>query len=146
MQRLSQCFTDYRKPELIEHSVKELLLQRIYGLALGYEDLNDHDQLRHDPLLAIAVGMQKGRFYHGYYRHYCYFPLYIFSGDHLLCARLRQSDIDGAAGVVEELDRIVKHIRLRWPKVKIWIRGDSGFCREKLMSWCESNKCRYVLV
>lgn len=226
VQRLSQCFTDYRNPELIEHSVKELLLQRVYGLALGYEDLNDHDQLRHDPLLATAVGkqdptgndrsadrdkgkalagkstlnrleltpkdaiqgpkkiladhaamddllvdlfldsynrapkriwldadatddlihgMQEGRFYHGYYRHYCYLPLYIFSGEHLLCARLRQSDIDGAAGVVEELDRIVKRIRVRWPKVKIWIRGDSGFCRDELMNWCESNKCRYVL-
>ena len=225
VQRLSQCFTDYRHPELIEHSVTELLLQRIYGLALGYEDLNDHDQLRHDPLLATAVGkqdptgngrsgrdkgkalagkstlnrleltpedsiqghkkimadhaamddllvdlfldsyrrapkriwldadatddlihgMQEGRFYHAYYHHYCYLPLYIFSGDHLLCARLRQSDIDAAAGVVEELDRIVKRIRLRWPKVKICIRGDSGFCRDELMNWCESNRCRYVL-
>ncbi len=226
VQRLSQCFTDYRNPELIEHSVKELLLQRIYGLALGYEDLNDHDQLRHDPLLAVAVGkqdptgndrsadrdkgkalagkstlnrleltpadaiqgpkkiladhdamddllvdlfldsygrrpkriwldvdatddqihgMQEGRFYHGYYRHYCYLPLYIFAGDHLLCARLRQSDIDGAAGAVDELDRIVKRIRRRWPKVKIYIRGDSGFCRDELMNWCERDKHRYVL-
>lgn len=224
--RLTRCFTDYRKPEWIEHSVEELLRQRIYGLALGYEDLNDHDQLRHDPLLATVVGkkdpsgadrsarrdqgkslagkstlnrleltpqnkteghkkiiadhaamddllvdiftesyrrapkriwldvdatddlihgMQEGRFYHGYYRHYCYLPLYIFSGDHLLCARLRQSDIDGAQGVVEELDRIVARIRLRWPKVKVWVRGDSGFCREELMTWCEGNKCRYVL-
>jgi len=225
VQRLTQCFTDFRKPEFVEHSVEELLRQRIYGLALGYEDLNDHDQLRHDPLLATAVGkkdpggadrfaerdqgkalagkstlnrleltpesikghkkiiadhaamdellvdiftqsyqrapkhiwldvdatddlihgMQEGRFYHGYYRHYCYLPLYIFSGDHLLCARLRKSDIDGAQGVVDELDRIVKRIRLRWPNVKITVRGDSGFCREEVMNWCEGNKCRYVL-
>lgn len=224
--RLTQCFNDYRKPEWIEHSVEELLRQRIYGLALGYEDLNDHDELRHDPLLATVVGkkdpsgadrsaerdhgkalagkstlnrleltpenetkgpkkitanhaamddllvdiftesyrraptriwldvdatddlihgMQEGRFYHGYYHHYCYLPLYIFSGDHLLCARLRSSDIDAAKGVVEELDRIVKRIRQRWPKVKIWVRGDSGFCREELMNWCEDNHHRYVL-
>ena len=93
----------------------------------------------------LIHGMQEGRFYHGYYRHYCYLPLYIFSGDHLLCSRLRQSDIDGAQGVVDELDRIVKRIRRRWPKVKIWIRGDSGFCRDELMTWCERNKCRYLL-
>ncbi len=227
VKRLAQrCFTDYRKPEWIEHGVEELLRQRIYGLALGYEDLNDHDQLRHDPLLATIVGkqdpsgadrfmardqgkalagkstlnrleltpenetkgdkkiiadhaamddllvdifteshrrapksiwldvdatddlihgMQEGRFYHGYYHHYCYLPLYIFSGDHLLCARLRSSDIDGAEGVVEELDRIVKRIRICWPKVQVMIRGDSGFCREELMTWCEGNKCRYVV-
>lgn len=223
--RFADCFTDYRDADLIEHSVKELLCQRIYSLALGYEDLNDHDQLRHDPLLATAVGksdpsgharkherdfgkalagkstlnrleltpdtmqghkkivadqqamddllvdafveayakppkriwldvdatddlihgMQEGRFFHGYYGHYCYLPLYIFAGDHLLCARLRPSDIDAAQGVVEELDRIVKRLRQRWPKVEVCVRGDSGFCREELMVWCEDNRCKFLL-
>ena len=226
--QLSRCFTDYRDEDLIEHSVEQLLRQRIYGLALGYEDLNDHDQLRHDPLLATLVGKQDptgqdrsrkrdrgkalagkstlnrleltprrasqdsrykkivasggqieelfvnvflqlhpqppnrivldldatddpihgdqlGKFFHGYYKSYCYLPLYIFCGDHLLCAKLRPADIDGAAGSVKQLDRIVKQIRIKWPKVQIVIRGDSGFCRERIMAWCEANGVDYVL-
>jgi hypothetical protein len=222
------CFTDFRTRERIEHSVEELVAQRVIGLALGYEDLNDHDELRHDPLLATVVGKvdptgkerarardrgkalagsntlnrleltppdadgssrykkivldesaldrlfvrhfisahrrapqevvldvdatddplhghQEGRFFHGYYRHYCYLPLYIFCGEHLLCARLRRSDIDGAAGTVEELEPIVQQLRAAWPKVKITVRGDSGFCRESIMSWCEQNAVDYVL-
>ena len=226
--QFAACFRDHRKAERIEHGVKELVAQRVYGLALGYEDLNDHDELRRDPLLAVLVekpdprgekrvrerdqgkalagkstlnrleltgaevsaqerykkigldfaavdrllvevflqahgeppkqiildldstddplhGNQEGRFFHGYYGNYCYLPLYIFSGEHLLCARLRTANIDGAAGSVEELERIVAQIRAAWPEVRIIVRGDSGFCREELMVWCEQNQVDYVL-
>ena len=228
LDRLAGCFSDYRNPKAIEHSVPALVAQRVYGLALGYEDLNDHDVLRKDSVLALLVGKQdltgdgrvresdrgnplaasstlnrlelstpedapsdrykkiaadpaaldrllvdlfvesypkapreiwldldatddplhghqEGRFFHGYYRCYCYLPLYIFCGEHLLCARLRPSNQDGAAGSVEELARIVAQIRSRWPKTRIVIRGDSGFCREAIMAWCEANDIRYVL-
>ena len=90
-------------------------------------------------------GQQEGRFFHGYYGHYCYLPLYIFSGKHLLCARLRPSNIDGAAGSVEELERIVGRIRQSWPEVSIIIRADSGFCREALLRWCEAHQVDYVV-
>lgn len=222
------CFTDHRDADLIEHTVEELVAQRVYALALGYEDLNDHDDLRNDPLLAVLVGKkdptgkdrlrdrdkgkalagkstlnrleltpvgaskksrykkitidrhavdeffteafldsyseapseiildldatddplhghQAGRFFHGYYKNYCYLPLYIFCGEHLLCARLRPSDIDASAGAVKELDRIVSRIRMRWPQTRIIIRADSGFCREPIMLWCELNDVDYVL-
>jgi Transposase DDE domain group 1 len=212
--RFSQCFLDGRDPELIEHSVEQMLAQRIYGLALGYEDLNDHEQLRHDPLLRVLAGKvepgqealagkstlnrlelgngtpdrykkitfwrdaiddllvdlfleahteppeqivldidttdfaihgeQEGRFYHGYYDHYCYLPLYVFAGEHVLCARLRSSNIDPSAGSRKEIERIVKRIRAMWPEVKIVLRGDAGFCREELMAWCETNSVDYV--
>jgi len=228
IERFAACFTDHRDRDLIEHSVEELIAQRIYALALGYEDLNDHDQLRNDPLLAVLVGKddptgqdrirsrdkgkalagkstlnrleltpvganknsrykkitvnhpsvddlfievflesynrppsiiildldatddplyghQLGRFFHGYYNNYCYLPLYIFCGEHLLCARLRPSDIDASAGSVKELGRIVSQIRSKWPYVQIIIRGDSGFCREHIMAWCEDNSVDYVL-
>ena len=229
IEQFSKCFTDYRNPVLTEHSVKELIAQRVYALALGYEDLNDHDELRTDPTLAVLVGKddpegkhrlrerdrgmalagkstlnrlelgkpgtvpskgsykkiiinpervdkffvdvflqaykipprqivldldatddplhgnQEGRFFHGYYKSYCYLPLYIFSGEHLLCARLRPSNIDASAGSVEELKRIVSRIRKRWPNVHIIIRGDSGFCREEIMAWCEEHNVDYVL-
>lgn len=224
--RFAACFQDYRDPRWTEFTVEELVSQRVYALALGYEDLNDHDQLRADPALAVVVGKQdvkgeerrfepdrgkalagkstlnrleltrpgvvdpykkigrndaaidrllvahfleshpkaphqiildvdatddplhgnqEGRFYHGYYGHYCYLPLYIFCEEFLLCARLRKSDIDGSAGTVEELERIVSQIREKWPKVKIILRGDSGFCRESILSWCESKGVDYVL-
>ena len=229
LRQFSECFVDHRDPDLIEHTVEELAAQRIYALALGYEDLNDHEQLRADPLLATLVGKadptgqdrlrspdrghplagkstlnrlelspagataesrykkipvsasqveglfvdlflqshatrpppriildvdatdnplhghQLGRFFHGDYGHYCYLPLYVFCGEHLLCARLRPSDIDGAAGSVKILSRIIAQIRERWPEVSILIRGDSGFCREPLMAWCESNQVDYLL-
>ncbi len=228
IEQFAACFTDHRETKRIEHTVKELVAQRVYALALGYEDLNDHDQLREDALLAILaekddptgegrvrerdrgkalagkstlnrleltkavlekkerykkVGMdqeavdrmlvevflqahaqppaeivldldatddpvhgnQEGRFFHGHYGHYCYLPLYIFCGEHLLGARLRPSNIDASAGCVEELERIVAQIRVAWPQVKITIRGDSGFCREELMSWCEAHQVDYVL-
>lgn len=213
----ARCFRDLRDPLRVEHSVAELVTQRVFGLALGYEDLVDHDALRRDPLLAVAVGRadaerplagkstlnrleltrgdatvaaryqkividqaavdcllvdvflkahdtppqqivldldatddplhghQEGRFFHGYYNCYCYLPLYIFCGEHLLCARLRTSDIDGAAGSVDELTRIVAQIRARWPLVAITIRADSGFCRDELLVWCEENGIDYVL-
>jgi hypothetical protein len=226
--RVAAQFTDHRAPELIEHSVGALVSQRIIGLALGYEDLNDHDRLRFDPLLAVAAGKgdptgeqrrreqdrgkalassstlnrleltpahadsgarykkivadqdgldralvehfiqshaqapaeiwldldatddplhghQEGRFFHGYYGHYCYLPLYITCGEHVLCARLRQSNIDAADGSVEELTRIVAQLRAAWPKVRIIIRGDSGFCREEIMAWCEAEGIDFVL-
>ena len=225
--QFAACFTDHRDPDLIEHTVEELIAQRIYALALGYEDLNDHDELRNDPLLAVLVGKkdpagkerirkrdrgkplagkstlnrleltpvrankhsrykkitanrhaiddfftkvflqsydrppstivldldatddpvhghQLGRFFHGYYKNYCFLPLYIFCGDHLLCARLRPADIDASAGSVKELRRIVSKIRNKWPDVQIIIRGDSGFCREHIMFWCETNSVDYV--
>jgi len=228
IRQFAACFTDHRNPDLIEHTVVELIGQRVYGLALGYEDLNDHDELRHDPMLAVLVGKedptgdtrvcrrdrgkalagkstlnrleltparanaksrykkitvdreavnaffvdvflqsfrrppsrivldldatddpvhghQLGRFFHGYYKNYCYLPLYIFCGEHLLCARLRPSDIDASTGSVKELDRIVYAIRAAWPAVRIVIRGDSGFCREPIMRWCEENKVDFVL-
>ena len=210
--RLAGCFTDGRSPLLITHPLSEMLGQRIYGLALGYEDLNDHEQLRADPLLGVLSGKRKleeplagkstlnrlelvgrtgryhkigysaesidrlltdlyieshavppaqvvldldatdiplyghqpERFFHGYYDSYCYLPLYIFSGDQLLCARLRPANQDAAAGSVEEVSRIVTQLRQRWPEVKIVLRADSGFCREQLMGWCENNHVDYV--
>jgi hypothetical protein len=209
VRQFAGCFTDHRDPDLIEHTVVELIAQRVYGLALGYEDLNDHDELRHDPLLATLVGKadpsgqdrlrqrdqgkalagkstlnrleltpvgadrdsrykkitahsrqivldldatdnplygdQLGRFFHGYYRTYCYLPLYIFCGEHLLCAKLRPADRDASAGSVKQLERIVSRIRRQWPKVRVMIRGDSGFCREPIMTWCERNGVDYLL-
>ena len=216
LRRVAGCFTDYRQPERIEHRLEEMLAQRIYGLALGYEDLNDHEQLRQDPLLGVLVGKrdlqeplagkstlnrleltpagspaaerynkisysaeafdtllvdlfleahphaprevvldldatdtplhgrQEARFFHGYYGHYCYLPLYVFCGDHLLCARLRPSNIDASAGSLEEVQRIVRQIRVRWPQTRIILRADSGFCREELLAWCENNDVVYV--
>jgi len=206
LKRVASCFIDRRSPLLIEHRLSEMLSQRIYGLALGYEDLNDHEQLRHDPLMALLAGRRKfeeplaskstlnrlelpggskrhhkidympekidallcdlfveshaeapaqivldldatdiplyghqpERFFHGYYDSYCYLPLYIFAGDQLLCARLRASNIDGAAGALDEVKRIVAQLRAKWPSVRIVPRGDSGFCREELMAWCEA--------
>lgn len=225
--RLAACFTDYRQPNQIEHQVGELVAQRIYGLALGYEDLNDHDQLRADPLIAALIGKaepkgtdrrreqdqgkagagkstlnrleltpadadaqarykkivyhgeamdrllvdlfleaqdtpparvvldldatddpvhgnQEGRFFHGYYREYCYLPLYIICGEFVLCARLRSSNIDASAGALEEVERIVAQIRAQWPQVEIVLRGDGGFSRDALMSWCEDHGVHYV--
>jgi hypothetical protein len=217
LKRVAGCFTDARNPERVEHGLGEMLAQRNYGLALGYEDLNDHEELRRDPLLAVVAGkremdeplagkstlnrleltptgsplteryhkityaaealdallvdifleahgeppeeivldldatdtplhgQQEARFFHGYYNHYCYLPLYIFSGDHLLCARLRPSNQDASAGSLPEVKRIVVLIRARWPEVQIILRADSGFCREELMAWCENNGVEYVL-
>ncbi|MGH9344686.1 MAG: IS1380 family transposase, partial [Terriglobia bacterium] len=227
VRQLAGCFSDYRKPEQVEHTVAELIAQRLYGLALGYEDLNDHDRLRHDPMLGVLAGKrdpqgrdrrrerdrgkatagkctlnrleltpadadararykkivmqedavdellvklflqahreapeqivldldatddpvhgaQQGRFFHGYYGHYCYLPLYIFCGEFVLCARLRPSNIDASAGSLEEIQRIVGQIRRHWPGVPIVLRADSGFCRDPLMNWCEEHAVDYV--
>jgi hypothetical protein len=210
--RLGGCFSDGRQPLLVKHRLPEMLAQRIYGLTLGYEDLNDHEQLRNDPLLALLSGKrdleeplagkstlnrlelvgrsgryhkigysaesldrllgdlyleshstppaeivldldatdiplyghQPERFFHGYYDSYCYLPLYIFADDQLLCARLRAANQDAAAGAVEEVSRIVSQVRERWPRTRIVLRADSGFCREELMGWCETNRVDYV--
>src|SRR5436309_5906600 len=216
LRRVVRCFRDARDPQRIEHELSEMLAQRIYGLALGYEDLNDHEQLRQHPLLGVLAGKrdlgeplagkstlnrleltpvgspyaerynkisysaealdallvdlfleahprapreivldldatdtplhgrQEARFFHGYYGHYCYLPLYVFCGDHLLCARLRPSNIDASAGSLQEVQRIVRQIRARWPKTSIVLRADSGFCREELLAWCENNGVDYV--
>jgi len=211
---LADCFIDHRNPLLVEYSVRDLVAQRLYALALGYEDVNDHDDLRRDPVLAVALdrgsdqvagkstinrlevsaargaiesryhrivhdprkienlfvdlflrhhkkapesivldldatdiplhGEQEQRFFHGYYDGYCYLPLYIFCGEHVLCAKLRPADCDGASGALEEVQRIVAHIRSRWPKVAIVLRADSGFCRDNIMTWCEANGVDYL--
>ncbi len=228
IEKFAACFNDFRNPDLIEHELTELIGQRVYGLALGYEDLNDHDELRKDPLLATLAGkadptgqnrererdrgkplagkstlnrleltpaeadkksrykkividpaavdgflldvfieaqretpkrlildfdatddplhgQQEDRFFHGYYREYCYLPLYAFCDGFPLCAKLRPSNIDAPKGTVEELQRIVPRLREAWPEVEIVVRGDSGFCRDEIMTWCEENKVDYVL-
>src|SRR5580700_10476706 len=211
--RLAECFLDGRNQKLVEHTIQEMLAQRIYGLALGYEDINDHEQLRKDPVFGILAGRedlneplagkstlnrmelgagtndrykkitywkeavdellvkvfieahrsapteivldvdttdlplhgkQEGRFFHGYYDNYCYLPLYVFCGEHVLCARLREANHDAAFGCLAEIRRIVAQIRAAWPEVRIVLRGDSGFCRNELMSWCENNGVDFV--
>ena len=215
--RFAPCFSDRRSAELIEHTVATMIGQRVFGIALGYEDVVDHDTLRHDPIMAVLAGKltarrqncapvagkstlnrlelgkaeptsyhkighdplaiegvfvdlfleaqrrappqiildldatddplhghQEGRFFHGYYDCYCYLPLYIFCGRHLLAAKLRRSNIDASAGAVAEVARIVAQIRSRWPRVRILLRADSGFAREALMCWCELNRIDYL--
>src|ERR1019366_2295906 len=160
---LAECFLDRRNPVLVTHPVAEMVAQRVYALALGYEDLNDHEQLRQDPLLVAVFlesfetppeeivldldttdvelnGKQEGRFFHGYYDEYCYLPLYIFVGEHLLCVRLREADRDAADGCLAEVQRIVEQIRARWSRVHIILRADSGFCRDELMDWAEQQE------
>ncbi len=218
VRRFASCFVDARDPALIEHRLETLIGQRVFGLALSYEDLNDHDQLRHDPVLATLAGKleasrsdcaalagkstlnrleqslrggvgryhkighdvgaiealfvalfldahakapaeiildlaatddplhghQEGRVFHGYYDSYCYLPLYIFCGRHLLAAKQRPANIDAAHGAREEIARIVGQIRARWPRIRIVLRADSDFCRDDLMSWCEANRVDYV--
>ena len=217
IERFARCFNDRRSQEQVEHTVATLVGQRIFGIALGYEDLVDHDELRHDPIMAVLAGKlaarrkncapvagkstlnrlelgkkeptpyhkighdpqaieaafvdlfidahqhppaqiildldatddplhgdQEGRFFHGYYDCYCYLPLYIFCGRHLLAAKLRRANIDASAGAVEEVARIVTQIRVRWPRVRILLRADAGFARDALMTWCELNGVDYL--
>jgi hypothetical protein len=227
LEQFARCFTDHRDPDRLEHTLLELLKQRVFGLCLGYEDLNDHDQLRLDPLLAVLVGKtdplgedrlkavdrgkalagkstlnrleltavgadtdtrykkivahlgqienflvdvfiqqhalppqrlvldldatddpvhghQLGHFFHGYYDHDCFLPLYIFCGDHPLCAVLRPSDLDASAGSLVYVQRLVTRLRQAWPNVPIVLRGDSGFCRDYLMRWCEANNVDFL--
>lgn len=219
VRRFAACFVDHRAPDQVEHGLTTLVGQRVFALALGYEDLVDHDALRHDPVLAAVAGKlsarrstcaalagkstlnrlehapageptryhkighdgaaierlfvdlfldahrtppaeivldldatddplhgsQEGRFFHGYHGCYCYLPLYVFCGDHLLAAKLRRSSIDASAGAVEEVERIVSQIRARWPETRIILRADSGFAREGLMGWCDAHAVDYVL-
>lgn len=215
--RFASCFEDRRCQELVEHSVGTLASQRVFGIALGYDDIVDHDELRHDPIFAVLAGKlsakradcapvagkstlnrlelsrseptryhkishdpvaieglfvdvfldahdkaprritldldatddplhgdQEGRFFHGYYKCYCYLPLYVFCGRHLLAAKLRRANIDAAAGAVEEIERIVAQIRARWPQTRILLRADSGFTRDELMAWCEAHDVDYL--
>jgi len=218
MRRFAQCFTDRRDPRYVEHRLETLLGQRVFGLALGYEDLNDHDELRKDPSFAVLAGKleaaredceavagkstlnrlehvpkrhaakyhkidcdgskvealfvdlfleaherapseivldldntdirlygeQENRFFHGYYDSYCYLPLYVFCGRHLLLAKQRPANVAGSAGAEEEMARIVAQIRRRWPKVRITLRADSGFANDRLMCWCEESRVDYV--
>ena len=217
IEQLAGCVEDHRDPGLIEHSVRDLVAQRVMALALGYEDLNDHDELRQDPMLAVAVGkrdllganrstkrdkgkalagkstlnrlelsaaesseykktpveaenvrrllidlfiqtreetpellildidttcdvvhgQQEGRFFQGFYDEYCYQPRYVFCGPWLLSANLKTAEVEAAAGAVEDLQLIVSRVREVWPEVKIWVRGDSAFARDEIMSWCE---------
>src|SRR5512138_624958 len=217
------CFGDGRNQGVIEHTLRTMVGQRVIGIALGHEDLVDHDDLRHDPVLAAVLGKltprrqdcaplagkstlsrlehspqeggvyappryhkishdgeaiertlvdialgsrrkppammvidldatdsalhghQEGRFFHGYYDCYCYLPLFVFWDRHLLGAKLRPANIDAASGAKEEVARIVSQIRARWPKTRIIVRADSGFCRDDLMSWCEANDVHFVL-
>jgi hypothetical protein len=202
----------------VEHRLETLLGQRIFGLALGYEDLNDHDELRKDPVFAVLAGKlkahredcepvagkstlnrlertpkrhgakyhkidfdqgkadallmdmfveahemspgrivldldatdiplfghQEGRYFHGHYNNYCYLPLYVFCGRHLILARQRRANLDAASGSVEEVERMVTRIRKAWPRVKITLRADSGFARDALMTWCEAHQVDFV--
>jgi Transposase DDE domain group 1 len=218
IERFAKCFHDERRAHLIEHEVATLVGQRVFAIALGYEDLNDHDELRHDPLMAVVAGKlkpkreecapvagkstlnrlelskleptryhkishnpaaiknalvdvflesharppqeiildldatddplhgeQEGRFFHGYYDCYCYLPLYVFCGRHLLVAKLRCADGDAAAGVVEEVKRLVRRIRAKWPKTRILLRADADFARDPLMKWCEGEDVDFLL-
>ena len=216
IRQLAQCFTDSRESYRVKHSLPSLLTQRIFGIVQGYEDINDHEELRTDPLMQYVCsgnqelaagkstlnrlelgkehdeiegnryskinwdedkiedlfcqifldsfqssprniildfdatdiplhGDQESKFFHGYYDHYCYLPLYVFSGEHLLAARLRPSKIDGCAGTEEILESLVKKIRARYPKVRIIFRGDSGFCRASILKCCEDLQIHYVV-
>jgi hypothetical protein len=215
--RFARCFSDNRSEKLVEHTVATMIAQRVFGIALGYEDLLDHDALRHDPIMAVLAGKlaarrkncapvagkstlnrlelgadepspyhkighdpqaieaafvdlfvdahryppaqiildldatddplhgdQEGRFFHGYYDCYCYLPLYIFCGRHLLAAKLRRANIDASAGAVEEVARVITRIRARWPQTRILLRADAGFARDALMTWCENNGVDYL--
>ena len=199
----ARCIADPRSPLLIKHGVRSMLRQRVYGLALGWEDLNDHGALRQDVAMQTAVGVdlemasaptlcrlekwadratawrlhqvlvdqfiasfkvapeelvldfdatdnplhgqQEGRFFHGYYDSYCYLPLYVFCGQQLLCAYLRPSRIDGAKHAAAILKLLVRRLRQEWPNVRIIFRGDSGFCRQRIINWCERAGVHYIV-
>ena len=203
LEHVDRVIPDPRDPRYVEHSQLSLLRQRVYGLCLGYEDLNDHQSLRCDPAIQTAVdrqenlgsqstlcrlenrmnrqvavdihrelveqfiasfdtppeelildfdatddpvhGQQQGRFFHGYYDHYCFLPLYVFCGDQLLVSYLRPSRIDGAKHAWAILALLVKRLRQSWPQVKIIFRGDSGFCRHSLLRWCDRHHVGYVV-
>ena len=199
----AKCIADPRSPALITHDVVDMLRQRVYGLALGWEDLNDHGALRQDVAIQTAVGVdaevasaptlcrlekwadsatvwrlhkllveqfiasfktspkelvldfdatdnplygqQEGRFFHGYYDSYCYLPLYVFCGQQVLCAYLRPSRIDGAKHAAAVVKLLVKRLRQQWPEVRIVFRGDSGFCRQRIINYCERADVHYII-
>ena len=199
----ARCIPDPRNPLLIKHAVRDMLRQRVYGLALGWEDLIDHGLLREDVAMQTAIGVerevasaptlcrlenwadkrtawrlhqvlvdqfiasfkqapqelvldfdatdnplhgqQEGRFFHGYYDCYCYLPLYVFCGQQLLCAYLRPSRIDGAKHAAAILKLLVTRLRQTWPQVKIVFRGDSGFCRQRILNYCERADVHYLV-
>jgi Transposase DDE domain group 1 len=203
LQAAANCIADPRNPLLIKHKVVDMLRQRVYGLALGWEDLNDHSALRSDVAMQTAVGVdeqvasaptlcrlekwanrasavrlhqvlveqfiaslksepkelvldfdatdnplhgqQEGRFFHGYYDAYCYLPLYVFCGQQLLCAYLRPSRIDGAKHAAAILKLLVTRLRQQWPAVRITFRGDSGFCRQRILNYCERADVHYIV-
>ena len=200
---IARALSDPRRQASCDHDVPGLVRQRLYAIALGYEDLNDHDVLRQDVALQTAVerdqwlasastlcrfenradretawrlhevlldqfiasfkrapkklildfdatddpvhGEQDGRFFHGYYRHYCFLPLYVFCGHQLLVSYLRPSNIDGAKHSWAILSLLVKRLRQVWPKVRIIFRGDGGFCRWKMLRWCDHHEVGYII-
>jgi hypothetical protein len=200
---IASALTDPRRQASCDHDVHALVRQRLYAIALGYEDLNDHEGLRHDVAIQTAIerdcllasastlcrfescadgdtawrlhkvlveqfigsfkrppkklildfdatddpvhGEQEGRFFHGFYRHYCFLPLYVFCGDQLLVSYLRPSNIDAARHSWAILSLLVKRLRQVWPKVKIIFRGDSGFCRWKMLRWCDRHDVDYIV-
>lgn len=203
---VTECLTDPRDPAKIQHDLRTMLVQRIFGIALGYEDLNDHDTLRHDPLFAVMAdkrevdeplassptlcrfenrvdrktlarisavpvetfirsfetppeelildfdatddpihGNQDRGFFHGYYDRYCFLPLYVLCKDQLLVSYLRPSNIDPALHAWAILKLLVQRFRQAWPQVRIILRGDSGFCRWRMMRWCDRHDVHYVL-
>ena len=203
LEAAARCIADPRSPLLIKHGVRDMLRQRVYGLALGWEDLNDHGALRQDVAMQTAVGVdrevasaptlcrlekwadratawrlhqvlvdqfiasfkaapkelvldfdatdnllygqQEGRFFHGYYDSYCYLPLYVFCGQQLLCAYLRPSRIDGAQHAAAILKLLVRRLPQEWPDVRIVLRGDSGFCRQRIINYCERAGVHYIV-
>ena len=200
---IARALSDPRRQASCDHDVPGLVRQRLYAIALGYEDLNDHDGLRQDVALQTAVerdqwlasastlcrfenradretawrlhevlldqfiasfkrapkklildfdatddpvhGEQDGRFFHGYYRRYCFLPLYVFCGHQLLVSYLRPSNIDGAKHSWAILSLLVKRLRQVWPKVRIIFRGDGGFCRWKMLRWCDHHEVGYII-
>lgn len=203
IEQAARCIADPRSPVLIKHGVRDMLRQRVYGLALGWEDLSDHSTLRQDVAIQTAIGVdrevasaptlcrlekwadqqtawrlhqvlvdqfiasfktapeelvldfdatdnplhgqQEGRFFHGYYDCYCYLPLYVFCGQQLLCAYLRESHIDGAKHAAAILKLLVTKLRQKWPQVRIIFRGDSGFCRRRILNYCERAGVNYIV-
>jgi hypothetical protein len=203
LEAAARCIADPRSPLLIKHGVRDMLRQRVYGLALGWEDLNDHGALRCDVAVQTAVGVdrevasaptlcrlekwadratavrlhrllieqfiasfksapkelvldfdatdnplygqQEQRFFHGYYDSYCYLPLYVLCGQQLLCAYLRPSRIDAAQHCAAILKLLVRRLRQAWPDVRIIFRGDSGFCRQRVINWCERSGVHYII-
>jgi len=206
LKKLSSCIRDRRHKSYTKHTIETTIKQRVFAIACGYEDVNDHDELRKDPMFKIAVdknvrdsnlasspticrmensitreeliemskifvenfiesfesapeelildfdatdtklhGNQEGRFFHGYYDNYCYLPLNVWCGSQLLVTYLRRANQDGATHTWAILSLLVRRLRKEWPNVKITLRADSGFCRHKMLDWCDSHKVEYIV-